>query len=85
MSCGVGHRHGLDPTLLWLWRRLVATALISTPSLETPYATKIAKTNKQKTGDSTSLWDEVGAFLPSRKGVSGVPLWCGGLRIQHCL
>ena len=22
MSCGVGCRHGSDPALLWLWRRL---------------------------------------------------------------
>ena len=21
MSCGIGHRHGLDPELLWLWHR----------------------------------------------------------------
>ena len=28
VSCSVDHRCGLDPTLLWLWRRLVATALI---------------------------------------------------------
>ena len=27
MSCGVGHRHGLDLVLLWLWCRLAATAL----------------------------------------------------------
>ena len=27
MSCGVGHRHGLDLALLWLW--LSALALIS--------------------------------------------------------
>ena len=26
MSCGVGHRCGLDPTLLWLWCRLAAVA-----------------------------------------------------------
>ena len=25
-SCGVGHRHGSDPALLWLWCRLAATA-----------------------------------------------------------
>ena len=25
---GVGHRHGSDPQLLWLWRRLAATAPI---------------------------------------------------------
>ena len=28
MSCGVGHRCGSDPVLLWLWCRPVATALI---------------------------------------------------------
>ena len=28
MSCGIGPRCGLDPTLLWLWRRLAAVALI---------------------------------------------------------
>ena len=28
MSCGVGHRHGLDLALQWLWPRPVATAPI---------------------------------------------------------
>ena len=28
MSCGVVHRHGLNPELLWLWCRPVATAMI---------------------------------------------------------
>ena len=28
MSCGVGHRHGSDPTLLWLWHKLAAVAPI---------------------------------------------------------
>ena len=28
VSCGVGHRCGPDPTLLWLWCRLAAPALI---------------------------------------------------------
>ena len=28
VSCGVGHRHGSDPALLWLWGRLAATGLI---------------------------------------------------------
>ena len=27
MSCGVGHRLGSDPALLWLWCRPAATAL----------------------------------------------------------
>ena len=28
VSCGVGHRLGLDPALLWLWQRLAAKAPI---------------------------------------------------------
>ena len=27
MSCGVGHRHGSDSTLLWLWCRQAVAAL----------------------------------------------------------
>ena len=55
MSCGVGHRHGLDPTLLWLWRRPVATAVIKPLAWEPPYAAGAAlqrtkKTKKKKNG-----------------------------------
>ena len=28
VSCGIGRRCGLDPTLLWLWSRLAAIAPI---------------------------------------------------------
>ena len=28
MTCGVGHRHGLDPVRQWLWWRPAAIALI---------------------------------------------------------
>ena len=56
MSCGAGHRSGSDPELLWLWCRLVATALIRRLAWEPPYAVGVAQevaerqeTNKQKT------------------------------------
>ena len=42
MSCGVGCRRGLDPALLWLWRRPVAIALIRPLTWEPPYATGVA-------------------------------------------
>ena len=42
MRCGVGSRHGLDPTLLWLWCRLAATAQIRPLDWEPPYATGAA-------------------------------------------
>ena len=38
VSCGVGRRRGLDPALLWLWGRLVATALIRPLAWQFSYA-----------------------------------------------
>ena len=48
MSCDVGHRHGLDPTLLWLWHRPVATAPIKPLAWEFPYATGAALKRPKK-------------------------------------
>ena len=36
MSCGAGRRHGLYPTLLWLWCRLAAAAPIGPLAWELP-------------------------------------------------
>ena len=54
MSCGIGGRHSLDPLLLlWLWRRLVATARIRPLAWEPPYdmgaAQEMEKRQKKKT------------------------------------
>ena len=51
VSCGVDCRRGSDPALLWLWRRLVATALIRPLAWELPYATGAAleKAKRQET------------------------------------
>ena len=49
MRCGVSHRRGLDPMLLWLWCRLVATALIQPLAWEPLYASGSAiKRPKEK-------------------------------------
>ena len=52
MSCGVGRRRGSDPTLLWLWCRLVATAHIRPLAWEPPCAVgaalEMAKRQKKK-------------------------------------
>ena len=50
MSCGVGRRRGSGPAMLWLWHRLVATALIGPLAWEPPYAMDVAleKTKRQK-------------------------------------
>ena len=43
VSCGVGLRHGSDPSLLWVWRRPVATAPIRPLAWEPPYAAGAAQ------------------------------------------
>ena len=46
LSCGVGHRHGSDLELLWLWHRPAAAAL-STPSLETSIGCRHVKRKRK--------------------------------------
>ena len=46
MSRGVGHRHGLDSTLLWLW--LAAVAMIRPLAWEPPYPRPLKKKKKQE-------------------------------------
>ena len=50
MSCGVGLRRGLDPLLLWLWRRPAGAAPIRSLAWEFPYAAGAAleKAKKKK-------------------------------------
>ena len=45
-SCGVGHRCGLDPVLLWLWCRQATAAPIRPLAWERPYATGVALKSK---------------------------------------
>ena len=62
MSCGVGCRRSSEPALLWLWCRLVATALIKPLGWEPPYAAgaaqeiaKIQQKKKKKRKEKKSL------------------------------
>ena len=48
MSCGTGHKCGLDPALLWLWCRQAATALIRPLVWEPLYATDEALEKKEQ-------------------------------------
>ena len=48
MSCGLGHRRGSDPALLWLWCRLAAAAMIGPLAWEPPYAESVALKKKAK-------------------------------------
>ena len=48
MNCGVGHRHGSGPALLWPWHRLAAAALIRTLDWESPHSTGVAPEKDKK-------------------------------------
>ena len=48
MSCGVGHKHGSDPQLLWLWCKPVATAPIQPLVWELPYVAGAALKRQQQ-------------------------------------
>ena len=52
MSYGVGHRHSLDPVLLWLWHRPATAAPIQPPACKRPHvvgtALKRQKIKKSK-------------------------------------
>ena len=65
MSCALGCRHSSNPTLLWLWCRLAATALIRPLAQEPPYAMGAAldKTKRQKQKQTNKQKDSVHLFL----------------------
>ena len=48
VSWGVGRRRGSDPALVWLWRRLAATAPITPLAWEPPYAVGAAQEKAKK-------------------------------------
>ena len=48
MSCGGGHRHGLDPMLLWLWCRQAAVAPTRPLARQLPYAAGAALKGKKR-------------------------------------
>ena len=55
VNCGVGHRRGSDPMLLWLWCRQAAIAPIRLLAWELPYATGVAIKRPKKNYVSSKL------------------------------
>ena len=74
MSCGVGCRRGSDPALLWLWRRLVATAPSGPLAWEPPHAVRVAlkrqKTKKKKCKESWVEEKKIAFIALSGKGAT---------------
>ena len=73
MSCGVGCRRGLDPELLWLWCRLVATALIRPLAWEPPYAVGAAQEMAKRQNNKTKQKNP--SALELRSQVGGNDCW----------
>ena len=72
MSCGVGHRHGLDPVLLCLWGRPAAVALIClTPSLGTSMCCGCGPKNEQTKSKKKMKWNNRGSPAPTASAHSG--------------
>jgi len=55
MNCGVGHRHGSDLMLLWLWCRPAAIAPIRPLAWEYQYAAGAALKRQKIKGNSLFL------------------------------
>ena len=79
MSCGVGHRRSLDPVLLWLWHRLVATAPIGPLAWEPPFAmgaaqemVKRQKKKKKKNRGEKGYWS---SCCPATQLATSLELW----------
>ena len=64
MGCDVGHRHGLDLALLWLWCRLASVAPTGPLAWEPPYVMGAAlKSKKKKKNKETKKPQEVWIFV----------------------
>ena len=48
VSCGLGHRRGSDPVLLWLWCRLETETQIKPLAWELPFALTLKKKKKKR-------------------------------------
>ena len=73
VSCGVGCRHSSDPVLLWLWRRLAATARIGPLAWEPPYPVGAAleKAKRQKKKEGNFNQSDKSSFIDNIFSVSG--------------
>ena len=70
VSCGVGHRCGSDPALLWLWCRPAAVAPIQPIAWEPPYA--IGAALKKQTKKECGITQM--SFQVESQGIVGIVL-----------
>ena len=76
LSCGLGHKRGLDPTLLWLWCRPAAATPIWPLAWEAPYAAGAALKRWKKKNVSCKKDD--GKLESIDQNRVGRPWWIDG-------
>ena len=80
MSCGVSHRCGLDPVLLW--HRLAAVAPIRSLAWELPYGTlAFQKTKKNQSALSQVTVEETQSDLMPAQWVKGPSIATGARQV----
>ena len=72
LSCGVDHRHGSDPALLWLWCMPAAVAPIKPLAWELPYAVGVALRKKKKKIYTPPTHTHNGISFSHKKGNSSI-------------
>src|SRR5512147_1846703 len=83
MSCGVGCRRGLDPALLCLWRRPVATAPIRPLAGEPPYAAEAAQEISNNNNNNNNKKDKKTKKKKKDLGVPVLTQWLTNLTRNH--
>ena len=76
MSCGVGRRCGLDPMLLWLWCRPVATAPIQPLAWEPAYAAGAAQEMAKKRQQQQKVYKQLSAGEGVGEKGTLLHCWC---------
>ena len=79
MSCGIGRRCSSDPTLLWLWCGLAATAPIQPLAWEFPYATGQALKRQKKKKEEKQVLSSWEKEMPDAGSTVG---GCWGTHVE---
>ena len=87
MSCGVGHRRGSDPKLLWLWYSPAAATPTGPLALEPPSAVGAALKRQKRPKKEKKKKNQVKLDMITHRSESEVALtashFCLGMRLFH--
>ena len=84
MSCGVGHRHGSDLALLWLWCKPAAVAPIRPLAWEIPYAVGVALNTHTYTHTHTHSFTKTKVQnLSEHQNIDMLSNYCPFLRVTE--